>query len=123
MNRRSFLGKSAAALAATAATIPAAADTIEADPVFAAIEHHRATAAAVEAMRSTDPDWENALDVDADAWLALVETEPTTIAGLAAFTAHVAAYPDLHSICSSEGPAQALETIAAAASRLNGRVS
>lgn len=122
MNRRAFLNSSAIALAAAAASVPAAADAAEVDPVFAAIEHHRSTVAIVEAMDSTDAGWEDALDVDLDAWLTLVETEPTTLAGLVAFAAHVASHPDLHRICSSEGPAQALETIAAAAARLHGRI-
>jgi len=103
--RRAVLaGIPAAALVPTAAVAVTVAD----DPIFAAIEAHKAAfidkakvGLVYSDMRSDHPEhdetyWENedASDVLHEMTGRLVETEPTTMAGLLAFLDYVAAFKD-----------------------------
>lgn len=122
--RAAIIGASAAGAGIAAAT----ASPLPADPIFAAIERHRAAWARfsaecwrsddVEAARNgyalTDEDaaiYEAASDAEVAAALALFATTPTTLAGLRAGLAYVAA--DFDKLDTTEGSQTFIATLAA----------
>ena len=109
--RRQFVQRSAAALAVGAVAVPSAvsataAAALEPDPIFAAIEAHKAAMAEYsrlatiwnqipfedEAYAKANGETQTAADVVFDAQLALFKTGPTTVAGVAAVLEHVAGF-------------------------------
>ena len=91
MNRRAILAGTAAL---PAIVIPAAAQCVLApDPVFAAIEAHKAAqaafVAAIDAAGPHDDPPASFNHVEADAARAMILTVPTTLPGLAALVAHI----------------------------------
>lgn len=97
--RRNMLATIAAAAAAMPmATVPALASaSAEPDPIFAAIEAHRASIARQKAAQAAAPvdeglspkEWSVFTDEEFDLSFALVETNATTVAGMAALLAYV----------------------------------
>jgi hypothetical protein len=80
---------------AAASVLPAAAalsfPSAEADPIFAAIEAHRAAQTALRAECKADPeadDWPS-MDTERDTHIAVLTTVPTTAAGIAAVLEYV----------------------------------
>jgi hypothetical protein len=88
--------------AALAATVPAAlalplpsmvAQAAEPDPIFAAIEAHRAALAVCEECTIADDEADGAHNALHDALLNLFETQPTTSAGVAAVLEYASTKP------------------------------
>jgi hypothetical protein len=92
VSRRFLLTGLAAAHVSIAAHLPALSS--EADPVFEAIERHRAQRALLVAIKDED-EWAAAETIEFDLWKQLIATIPTSLAGAAAFAAYVADYPEL----------------------------
>ncbi|HEY5129391.1 MAG TPA: hypothetical protein VIJ35_19250 [Bradyrhizobium sp.] len=87
--RRAILA-GAAALPALAIIPAMAGDTGGVDPIFAAIEHHRAHCAVYWSVEEVADDVMSARGVEADRALTdLLTTSPTTVAGCAAVLRHV----------------------------------
>jgi hypothetical protein len=89
MNRRAVLAGAASA----AVTLPALADPAEPDPIFAAIEAHRACRERLETGQYDDaddcPKWHKANDATDKAADILSKTKPVTIGGAAALMRYV----------------------------------
>jgi hypothetical protein len=83
INRRAVLAGATAAAAiptAAVATLP----NLEPDPIFAAIQRHKDAYVAHGAADTVDGDLDAAANADFDARDALLEVQPTTIAGAVA---------------------------------------
>ena len=82
LNRRAVLAGAAATAIPTAAvaTLP----NLEPDPIFAAIQRHKDAYLAHGAADTVDGDIDAAADADFDARDALLEIQPTTMAGAVA---------------------------------------
>jgi hypothetical protein len=86
--RRAVLAGIATAPALAAPAIALGAEPAEGDPIYAAIERHRAALAEFEAARSEEELNETG-DAHVDALADLLETKPTTAAGCAAALRYV----------------------------------
>jgi hypothetical protein len=99
LNRRALVAGAAAALPAIAGLSTAAAAAPAPDPIFAAIEAHRAawthlqdnpSANKVDLLPEDDAECDRRCDAVQDAAGALADTHPTTITGVIALLRYVA---------------------------------
>lgn len=85
------------------------------DPIFAAIEAHKAAWAAFDPIEDTDgPAWDAASAAEFAVWDVLIGTCPTTLAGLAGAARYIAEQPDLLLRSEPGTAADALRTLAKA---------
>ncbi|MBN8914578.1 MAG: hypothetical protein J0I31_03150 [Rhizobiales bacterium] len=101
-----------AALAAPLAMLPPAAATV-ADPVFAAIEAHKAARVRLSALVSTDDAFDDAVDDEWRCWLAVCACIPDDLDALMRYVRHTATYPDLGSYGDLGGAGPILVNVAA----------
>jgi len=121
LSRRNVLKPLAAGLVAATVAVPLASAATPDDPIYAAIEEHRAANDRWHALISdpkTDdtPQAHRASQMEASLWERLLVTKPTTLAGVAAFAEYVVNSPVYW--CLYEGddsnPMEAIPTILAA---------
>lgn len=68
------------------------------DPIFALIEKHRASIEFHRGFKGEEAEYDRIVDAEYKLLRKLAITKPKSLAGLAAFMKHIAAYPDL-SLC------------------------